>query len=177
MARALIAALVAALLFLSLAGGGLARAQDPAAPAAVPVEGAELEPALEELPSPWTGGLITSMVALGVGGFAAILGIWVDRDKSRPIAFASVMSALIAVAIFVGGAQSYLDAEKAIQQRADLKRMLDMVAEIAVSSGDQKLADLLTSEGRPKLVLPKISLPTLSVLPPEAAALPAPATP
>ena len=85
----------------------------------------------EEAESPWSTGLITSMSALLIGDFSAVLGIWVDRDKSRPLAFAVVMSILITTAISVGATQSYLDAVDAIQQKEDLNRMLSMVGEIA----------------------------------------------
>jgi hypothetical protein len=170
----------AAALFGALALGfvlSTAAAQEPAAPAPVPVAeapagpapvepAAEAETVIEEPPSPWSPGLLTSLVALSVGGISAVLGIWIDRDKSRPVAFAGVMSVLIIAAITVGGAQSYLDAEGAIQQRADLKRMLDMVNEIAVSSGDQKLADLVASEGGPKVIVPKLALPPVLAPPP-----------
>lgn len=106
---------------------------------------------LEEAESPWSTGLITSMSALFIGGFSAVLGIWVDRDKSRPIVFAMVMSVLITAAIGVGATQSYLDAVGAIQQKEDLNRMLNMVGEIAESSGDESLAALLKSEGGPEV--------------------------
>jgi MFS family permease len=96
--------------------------------------------------SPWSTGLITSMAALSIGGFSAVLGIWVDRDKKRPVIFAFVMSVLITAAITVGLTQSYLDAVSAIQQKEDLNRMLNMVSEIAEASGDQELADLVTAE-------------------------------
>lgn len=156
-------------------GATQARAQEPAEPAPVeqvasteeaaadqapveaPVEAeaaaaAEEEWVEEEAPSPWTVGLISSMLALGLGGFAAILGIWVDRDKSRPVVFAGAMSVLIFSAILVGMIQSYLDAIGAIEARADLDRMLDMVEEIGAESGDPELAALAKGarKGRPR---------------------------
>jgi hypothetical protein len=113
-------------------------------PAEAPVEGEEIvEP---EVPSPWSAGLVTSFIALGIGGLSAVLGIWVDRDKSRPTIFAATMSVLITAAVTVSLTQGYLDAVSAIQQKADLQRMLDMVDEIAESSGDPALADLVASE-------------------------------
>ncbi len=108
---------------------------------------------VEETESPWTPGLLTSLSALFIGGFSAVLGIWVDRDKTRPVAFAAIMSILITAAIGVGATQSYLDALGAIQQRQDLERMLSMVGEIAESSGDESLAALLRSEGGPEVVI------------------------
>lgn len=149
---------------------GVARAQEPVEPA--PVEQVEVEEAPvaapepvveavdvdaaeeevyveEEVPSPWTLGLVSSMIALAIGGFSAVLGIWVDRDKERPVAFAGAMSVLISAAIFVGMFQSYLDAEDGIKARSDLDRMLSMLGEIGAESGDPDIAALLEAEGRP----------------------------
>lgn len=103
---------------------------------------------LEEEPSPWSVGLMSSMIALGIGGLAAILGIWVDRDPKRPVAFAGAMSVLIGSAVGVGMVQSYLDAVGAIQARADLDRMLDMVGEISAESDDPALAAMLEEENQ-----------------------------
>lgn len=114
-------------------------------PVEPPVE--EGEVIVEELPSPWRPGLITSMLALSIGGASAVLGIWVDRDKSRPASFALAMSFLISAAVSVGLFQSYLDAQEGIQRQADLDRMMGMVSEIAENSGDPKLAELVRNEG------------------------------
>jgi len=107
-------------------------------------DGIEEEPE----PSPWSAGLLSSLIALAIGGTAAVLGIWVDRDTSRPTVFAGAMSVLIASAVFVGMVQSYLDAVGAIQARADLDRMLDMVAEISADSDDPALAALVEEENQ-----------------------------
>lgn len=107
---------------------------------------AELEETDAGVPSPWSNGLILSMTALIVGGGSAVLGIWVDRDKTRPVSFAYAMSFLITCAIIVGCTQGYLDAEGAIQKEQDLERMLDMTYEIAVSSGDPELIALVEKE-------------------------------
>ncbi|MEL6348873.1 MAG: hypothetical protein AAFV53_37560 [Myxococcota bacterium] len=107
---------------------------------------AELAASLEGPESPWTTGLIMSTIALAIGGISAVLGIWVDRDQQRPIVFAVVMSVLIVAAVTVGMTQSYLDAVSAIEQKQDLRRMLTMVDEIAVASGDPELANIVTTE-------------------------------
>jgi hypothetical protein len=88
-----------------------------------------------------------SMFALALGGFSAVLGIWVDRDKSRPARNAWVMSVLILLACAVGASQGYLDAVGAIQGKADLNRMLGMVVEIAKGTNDVELAKLLVDQG------------------------------
>jgi hypothetical protein len=135
--------------------------------AGLPVGGEEaaLDPdaaLIEETPSPWSFGLVFSMLALFLGGFSAVLGIWVDRDKSRPITFAAAMSVLIISAISVGMIQSYLDAVGAIEDKADLDRMLTMVNEIGAQTGDPEIAELVRSEGGTPL--PKVEQPVEEVV-------------
>jgi MFS family permease len=98
---------------------------------------------LEETRSPWSTGLIMSITAMCIGGFSAVLGIWVDRDQSRPKVFAFSMSFLIMCALVVGVAQSYLDEVDRIEKDGDLERMLDMTFEIAHASGDPALIALV----------------------------------
>ena len=98
---------------------------------------------LEEEPSPWTNGLVMSIAAMCIGCFSAVLGIWVDRDKTRPKVFAVSMSFLIFCALVVGVAQSYLDQVDRMEKDQDLERMLDMTYEIAVASGDEELIKLV----------------------------------
>ncbi len=104
-------------------------------------------------PSPWTTGVILSVTALTIGGSAAVLGLWIGRDKSRPVTFALAMTLLVTSAVGVGCVQSYLDSVDNIKKQADLDRMFGMVGEIAVASGDHELAALIESQGGPKLVI------------------------
>jgi hypothetical protein len=134
--RRIVAALVAVLVF-GLACGGL-----PIGAEEVALEG-ERPPE-----SPFTWALIMSWTALGLGGGSAVLGIWVDRDRARPIIFAMALSVLILTAICVGGLQGYLDEEGAIETRADLERMLDMVEVIAAESGDPALTALVDANSK-----------------------------
>ena len=99
-----------------------------------------------ETPSPWSVGLLTSTIALAIGGVSAVLGIWVHRDEERPTFNAIAMSALVVSAVAVGMTQGYLDAISAIRHAEDLDRMLGMVDEIALESGDPALAELVRSE-------------------------------
>lgn len=98
-------------------------------------------------PSPFSPGLMSSMGALSLGGLAAVLGLWIGRDKTRPIGFAVAMTVLIGSAVGVGLFQSYLDAVEMLKKKADLARMMDMVTEIAIASGDEELAALIEAEG------------------------------
>jgi hypothetical protein len=106
---------------------------------------------LEETHSPWSTGLITSITAMCIGGFSAVLGIWVDRDQSRPKVFAFSMSFLIMCALVVGVAQSYLDEVDRIEKDGDLERMLDMTFEIAHASGDPALIALVEESAGMKM--------------------------
>jgi hypothetical protein len=147
-------------------GWALATAQAQVSPVqADPVVAAPVAPALEaqgeavlepETPSPWSVGLVTSTIALAIGGLSAVLGIWVHRDQERPVVYAGAMSALIVSAVSVGMTQGFLDATGAIQHDKDLERMLSMVNEIAVASGDPVLAELVRSEGGPSVVVPAV---------------------
>jgi hypothetical protein len=126
---------------------GLAAADDP--------DAAMEDVVLEEEPSPWSGGLMMSIAAMCIGGFSAVLGIWVDRDTSRPTVFAYSMSFLILCALVVGVAQSYLDEVDGIKKDQDLERMLDMTYEIAVASGDPELIKLVEKTSGVKIDLPE----------------------
>ena len=106
------------------------------------------------MPSPWSVGLLTSTFALTIGGVSAVLGIWVRRDKKRPIFNAIAMSTLVVSAVAVGVAQGYLDAVGALRHAEDLDRMLGMVDEIALESGDPALAELVRSERGQAAVAP-----------------------
>jgi hypothetical protein len=119
-----------------------------ATPAATaPVDGAAV--AVETpVPSPWNFGLVMSILALLLGGASAMLGIWVGRDPDRPIIFALAMTLLIGSAVVVGILQGYLDSAQAVQRQADLDRMLNMVDEIAQTSGDPELAKLSAEHGK-----------------------------
>jgi hypothetical protein len=122
------------LVWLGLACGGLV--------------GEEAPPEERPLESPFTWGLLMSWCALLIGGGSAVLGIWIDRDKSRPASFAVALSGLIMAAMGVGAMQGYLDEEGAIENRANLERMLDMVEELSEKSGDPALAALMETEGK-----------------------------
>jgi hypothetical protein len=128
-----------------------AEAQVPPTSADVVQESDIVEP---ETPSPWSLGLLTSTLALTIGGVSAVLGIWVRRDEKRPIVNAIAMSALVVSAVCVGITQGYLDAVSAIRHAEDLDRMLGMVDEIALESGDPALAELVRSERGPAAVAP-----------------------
>ena len=88
-----------------------------------------------------------------------MLGLWIGRDKSRPVTFALAMTMLVTSAVGVGCVQSYLDSVDGIKKQADLDRMFAMVGEIAVASGDQELAALIESQGGPALDIEPAATP------------------
>lgn len=104
--------------------------------------------------SPWSIGLIASILALSLGAFSAVLGMWVTRDAERPAMFAVAMSVLILTAVGVGIVQSYLDAVEGAQKRADLARMMITIKEIAMATGDTELAALIEAEGGGTVEMP-----------------------
>ncbi|MCP4810155.1 MAG: hypothetical protein GY913_24495 [Proteobacteria bacterium] len=106
-------------------------------------------------PSIWSAGLVTSMGALSLGGLAAVLGLWIGRDKSRPIGFAVAMTVLITSAVGVGVFQSFLDAVEMHKKKADLDNMMTMVTEIAIASGDEELAALIEAESGVTVTIPE----------------------
>ena len=128
-----------------------AEAQVPSTSVDVAQESDIVEPVT---PSPWSIGLLTSTIALTIGGMSSVLGIWVHRDENRPTVNAIAMSALVVAAVSVGLTQGYLDAVGAIRHAEDLDRMLGMADEIALESGDPALAELVRSERGPAAVAP-----------------------
>lgn len=120
---------------------------------------------LEAERSPWTGGLMMSIAAMCIGGFSALLGIWVDRDVTRPRVFAASMSVLIFCALVVGVAQAYLDQMDRIEKDQDLERMLDMTYEIAVASGDPELIALVEESTGMTLDVPPAPEPSSTAAP------------
>lgn len=134
-------------------GGGDA---DTGAPVEDDPDAAMADAQIDETPSPWSGGLIMSITAMCIGGFSAVLGIWVDRDKSRPTIFAYSMSFLILCALVVGVAQGYLDEVEGIQKDQDLERMLDMTYEIAKTSGDPGLIALVEQSSGVKIEVEEV---------------------
>lgn len=78
--------------------------------------------------------LMITLVGLTVAGLAAILGIWVERDQTKPPRYAYALSILILLATVVGMFQCYTDAKQGEKLEADMARMLQMLDKIASSS-------------------------------------------
>lgn len=117
------------------------------APAVEPDGAVDVTAVEPETPSPWSLGLVTATIAVAIGGMSSVLGIWVHRNEDRPLSNAIAMTSLVIAASTVGIVQSYLDAQSGIAHAEELRRMLDMVDEIALESGDPALAEIVKAEG------------------------------
>lgn len=73
-------------------------------------------------------------VGIFVAGFAAVLGIWLERDHSKPPRYAWWLSVLIVLATFVGMFQTLADAKEGAKLEADMARMLATLDKIAQNS-------------------------------------------
>ena len=89
---------------------------------------------------------MSSIVALSVGGLAAILRMWVGRNPAAPTRNSKMMTVLIAAAVMVGCFHAYLDAEDMIAQEKDLARIMETIREIAIASGDDEIARVMEQD-------------------------------
>ena len=101
--------------------------------------------------------ILVVLVGIAVAGLAAVVAIWVERDRKRPRKFAWALSVLILLATGVTILQSILQdkqdkAEKAADEvvkdklRGDMARMMQTLDKIAGESGDPRLAQFLSTE-------------------------------
>jgi hypothetical protein len=92
--------------------------------------------------------LFVTEVGLIVAGFAAIIGIWVERDPARPKRYAAWLSILIGLATGVGMFQCYDDDQDQKKVEGDLARVLAQLDKIASSSDVDipALNDLIKTE-------------------------------
>ena len=93
-------------------------------------------------------GLLIAMVGVLIAGLASVVGIWMERDPSRPKHWAFSLSALILLTTVVSMYQSYGDAVASEKMEEDLARMLAQLDRIASESDVEipGLNDLLTKE-------------------------------
>ncbi len=101
--------------------------------------------------------MLITLVAIGVAGLAAILGIWVERDPKRPKIFAYSISVVIVLATSMMVLQSYLeqiasdkqatlDAASNDKLQGDLARMMQTLDKLAADSEDPALLAFLSTE-------------------------------
>jgi hypothetical protein len=94
------------------------------------------------------GDLLITEIGLVVAGMAAIIGIWVERDRSKPPRYAIWLSALISLATSVGMFQCFDDHFDQKKVEEDLARVLASLDKIASESDVDlpALNDLIKSE-------------------------------
>lgn len=85
--------------------------------------------------------VMMAIIGLTVAAFAAILGIWMERDAKKPPRYAYALSILILLASGVGMWQSWNDHQDSEKLKEDLARVLQMLDKIAQNS-DQENAEL-----------------------------------
>jgi hypothetical protein len=78
--------------------------------------------------------ILITLAGLIVAGLAAILGMWMERDKNKPPRYAYSLSILILLATAVGMFQTYMDAKEAEKMEGDMARMLAMLEQIQSNS-------------------------------------------
>lgn len=91
-------------------------------------------------------GLLVTLMAVFVAGLAAVLGIWMERDKAKPPRYAWALSALIVLATMVSLMQSYLDQKEQDELKEDMARLLATMDKLAHESDDPALKELVKSE-------------------------------
>lgn len=91
-------------------------------------------------------GLLITTVGVIVAGFAAVLGIWMERDDAKPPRYAYALSILILLATVVSVAQSYFDAKEGEKLEEDMARLIQQMDKIATNSHDPALQNLIASE-------------------------------
>ncbi len=80
-------------------------------------------------------GLLIALTGLFIAGLASIVGIWMERDTSRPIKWAAILSALILLATGVSMFQSIDDAASSAKLEEDMARMLQQLDKISTADG------------------------------------------
>ncbi|MEJ7729075.1 MAG: hypothetical protein WKG00_07665 [Polyangiaceae bacterium] len=85
--------------------------------------------------------VLITFIGVGVAGLAAMLGIWMERDKQKPPRYAYALSLLILMATVVSMFQTYQDAKQGEKMEAEMARMLQMLDKIA-SSTDVEIPEL-----------------------------------
>ncbi len=79
-------------------------------------------------------GLMLAIIGLVVAGLSSVLGIWMERDPSRPPRWAILLTALIVMATVVSLFQSAQDAQESAAMEEDMARMLQSLDRLSQSS-------------------------------------------
>jgi hypothetical protein len=89
-------------------------------------------------------GLMLAIIGLVVAGLSSVLGIWMERDPSRPPRWAILLTALIVMATIVSLFQSTQDAQESAAMEEDMARMLQSLDRL--SQGSPEVGQFLAKE-------------------------------
>lgn len=90
--------------------------------------------------------VVVSMAGLVVAGLSAMLGIWIDRDRSRSVMLATFLSILVLLATVVSLADSYLNGLRSAKLEEDLARILERIEEMSLAKNDADLKKFINRE-------------------------------
>lgn len=92
--------------------------------------------------------LLMAEVGLFVSGLSCMTGMWIERDRERPVRYTVMVSVLIGLATAVSMYQAISQAEDAAKQQADMAAMLAKIDKLMQASNVQLpgLQDLMKNE-------------------------------
>lgn len=91
-------------------------------------------------------GLLLSCIGLVVTALSAVLGIWIDRDASKPRRWAFLLSLLVLMAAFGSMGEVMAEARESARLEAEMARILEKLDQLAAESNDPALQEFVTQE-------------------------------
>ena len=91
-------------------------------------------------------GLVVTVAGLFVAGLAAVLGIWMERDREGTPIWAVLFSLLIMAAMVVEMGRAWYEELHAWQLEEDMARVLEKLDELASSGENPALAEFVNAE-------------------------------
>ena len=91
-------------------------------------------------------GLVVTVAGLFVAGLAAVLGIWMERDREGTPIWAVLFSLLIMAAMVVEMGRAWYEELHAWKLEEDMARVLEKLDELASSGENPALAEFVNAE-------------------------------
>ena len=91
-------------------------------------------------------GLLVTVAGLFVAGLAAVLGIWMERDREGTPVWAVLFSLLIMAAMVVEMGRAWYEELHAWKLEEDMARVLEKLDELAASGENPALAEFVNAE-------------------------------
>jgi len=91
-------------------------------------------------------GLVVTVAGLFVAGLAAVLGIWMERDREGTPIWAVLFSLLIMAAMVVEMGRAWYEELHAWKLEEDMARVLEKLDELATSGENPALAEFVNAE-------------------------------